>query len=162
MKSPVAIAVIIGCAAALSSFSLLAAETRSWPWTDKAPVDPALALLSKVDTLKVEITDLKSAPTLNVKVEAQAPGPGFTEVKLTPRMGDPRDLIFAFDVRGRRPQEMSAQVLTPVTIDVDYTDAPLASVGIVEVYTQENCKAFDLKDKAEVECTMNPGSQDIP
>jgi len=162
MKSPVAIGVLIGCITVLTSVSLLAAETRPWPWMDEALVDPALALLSKVDTLKVAITELKDTPTLNVMVEAQAPGPGFTEIKLTPRMGDPRDLIFAFDVRGRRPQEMSAQVLTPVTIDVDYTDAPLASVGIVEVYTKENCKAFNLKDKTEVDCTMSPGSQDIP
>ncbi|HUW73117.1 MAG TPA: hypothetical protein VMW05_03665 [Methyloceanibacter sp.] len=162
MKSPVAIGVVIGCVTVFTSVSLLAAETRSWPWMDKAPVDPALALLSKVETLKVAITGLKKTPTLNIMVEAQAPGPGFTEVKLTPRMGDPRDLIFAFDVRGRRPQEMSSQVLTPVAINVEYTDAPLASVGIVEVYAKENCKAFNLKDKTEAECTMNPGSQDIP
>jgi hypothetical protein len=161
MKRLVAFGAVLACAVPLS-FSLLAAESRPWPWLDKAPVDPALALLTKVDTLEVSVSELKETPTINVKVEAQAPTPGFTEIKLTPRIGDPGDLIFAFDVRGRRPQELATQVLTPVTIDVEYTNAPLASVGVVEVYAKDNCRAFNLKDKAESECTMNPGSQDIP
>jgi hypothetical protein len=161
MKSPVATGALMACASVITSFALVAAETKTWPWNDKTPVDPALALLSKVDTLKVAITEL-AEPALSISLEAQAPTPGFTEVKLTPRIGDPNDLVFAFDVRGRRPQDMTTQVLTPVTIDVEYSDAPLASVGVIEVYAQENCKAFSLKDKTEVECTMNPGSQQAP
>jgi hypothetical protein len=53
-------------------------------------------------------------------------------------------------------------VLTPVTIDVEYEKAPIASVGVVEVYAKDNCLAFSLKTQTAVECTMNPGSQDIP
>jgi hypothetical protein len=161
MKSPVAIGAMIACASVFTSITLLAAETQTWPWKDTAPVDPALALLSKVDALTVAVS-ASQPPTLTISVEAQAPTPGFTELKLTPRMGDPQDLVFAFDVRGRRPQDMTIQVLTPVTVNAEYADAPLASVGVVEVYTQENCKAFSLKDKTEVECTMNPGSQQAP
>ncbi len=158
MKTSMAFGAAIAWIGLLTSVPGLAAETQSWPWKDKAPVDPALALLSKVDALTVEAAE----GSLRVTVEAQAPTPGFTEVGLTPRIGDPTDLVFAFDVRGRRPQDMTAQVLTPVTIDVTYPDAPLASVGVVEVYAQENCKALSLRDKAEVECTMNPGSQQAP
>lgn len=161
MKNPVATGVMITCASLLASTALLAAETKNWPWNDAAPVDPALALLSNVDTLSVEITELKD-PTLHIKVEAQAPTPGFTEIKLTPRIGDPNDKIFAFDVRGRRPQEIVTQVLTPVTIDVEYEGAPLASVGVIEVYSQANCLAYSFKTKTAVDCTMNPGSQQAP
>lgn len=159
MKSPVALGALIGCVAAFATVSL-AAETRSWPFNDKAPVDPALALLTKINTFKVAITEL-TEPTLSILVEAEAPTPGFSEIKLTPRIGM-SDGVFAFDVRGRRPQEAATQALTPVTIDVEYSDAPLASIAVVEVYSKENCKAFSLKHKTEVDCTMNPGSQDAP
>jgi hypothetical protein len=161
MKTPAAFCATITCASLLASTVILAAETKTWPWLDTAPVDPALALLSKINSLSVKITELKD-PTLHIKVEAQAPTPGFTEIKLTPRIGDPNDKIFAFDVRGRRPQEIVTQVLTPVTIDVAYEGAPLASVDVVEVYSQANCLAYSLKTKTAVDCTMNPGSQDIP
>ncbi|ODR96386.1 hypothetical protein AUC69_14560 [Methyloceanibacter superfactus] len=161
MKSPIAIGALIACTSVFTTLPLLAAETRSWPWKDTAPVDPALALLQKVDSLKAAITDL-TPPSLSISVDAMAPTPGFTELKLTPRLGDPNDLIFAFDVRGRPPQDLTTQIETPVTIDVAYQDAPLASVGIVEVYAKDNCKAFSLKDKTEVECSMNPGSQQAP
>jgi hypothetical protein len=161
MKSPIATGALIACTIVFTTLPLLAAETRSWPWKDTTPVDPALALLQRVDSLRVAIMDLTPS-SLSISVDAMAPTPGFTEVKLTPRLGTPNDLIFAFDVRGRRPQELTSQVETPVTIDVAYEDAPLASVGTVEVYAQENCKAFSLKDKTEVECSMNPGSQQAP
>lgn len=160
MKSPLAYGVLIGCVTAFASMAS-AAETQTWPWNDKAPVDPALALLTRVDTLKVAITELKT-PTLGISVEAQAPTTGFSEVKLTPRIGSQTDGVFAFDVRGRRPQEAATQALTPVTIDVAYPDAPLGAVAVVEVYAKETCKAFSLKDKTEVACTMNPGSQQAP
>jgi hypothetical protein len=159
MKRSVALGALIGCGTMFASLSF-ANETQSWPWNDKAPVDPALALLNKINTFEVSISELKS-PTLAVQVEAEAPTAGFTEIKLTPRIGM-SDGVFAFDVRGRRPQEAAAQVLTPVTIDVEYSDAPIAKIAVVEVYAKENCKAFSLKDKTEVECLMNPGSQDIP
>lgn len=161
MKSSTALGAVIACASLVMGSPLLAAETLSWPWQDKAPVDPALALLTRIDGLVVEASKEKE-PALRIAVKAQAPTPGFTETKLTPRIGDPNDRIFAFDVRGRRPQDMTTQVLTPVAIDVAYPDAPLASVDVVEVYAKENCKAFSLKKKTEVECTMNPGSQDAP
>ncbi|WP_158007756.1 hypothetical protein [Methyloceanibacter marginalis] len=49
-----------------------------------------------------------------------------------------------------------------MTIDVAYPDAPLGNVAVVEVYAKETCKAYSLKDKTEVACTMNPGSQQAP
>lgn len=159
MKSPIALGALIGCSTLFASLSYTA-ETRSWPWNDKAPVDPALSLLTQIDTLKVSITELET-PTLAILVEAKAPTPEFTEIKLTPRIGSQTTGVFAFDVRGRRPQN-AAQVPTPVTIDVEYGDAPTKAVAVVEVYAKENCKAFSLRDKAEVECTMNPGSQQAP
>jgi hypothetical protein len=160
MKTPAALGALIGCATAFATLSF-AAESSSWPWNDKAPVDPALALLNRIDAFNVSIAELKT-PTLSILVEAEAPTPGFTEVKLTPRIGGFSEGVFAFDVRGRRPQEAAAQVLTPVKIDVEYPDAPLSAITVVEVYAKENCKAFSLKDKTEVECLMNPGSQDAP
>lgn len=161
MKPPIALGAAIASIGVFTSLSLLAADTQQWPWKNTAPVDPALALLANVDTLTVSIGG-SQPPTLTVSVGAQAPTPGFTELTLTPRFGDPNDVIFAFDARGRRPQEMTIQVLTPVRISAEYADAPLSSVGVIEVYAQGNCKAFSLKDKAEVECTMNPGSQQAP
>ena len=156
---PSAVFIVLICGAGVVAGSVLAApEQQTWPWKDKAPVDPALALLTRVDTLSVAITE----QTLGISVEAQAPTPGFTEVKLTPRIGSQSDKVFAFDVRGRRPQEPVSQVLTPVSIDMTYPDAPIASIIVVEVYAQENCKAFSLMDKTEVDCTMNPGSQQAP
>jgi hypothetical protein len=159
MKSPVAFGASIVCVTVVATLAF-AAETRPWPFNDKAPVDPALALLTKIKTFEVSIAELKT-PTLSILVEADAPTPGFSEIKLTPRIGM-SDGVFAFDVRGRRPQGAAAQVLTPVTIDVEYEEAPLAAIAIVEVYSKENCKAFSLKEKAEVECLMNPGSQEAP
>ena len=161
MKSSLAIGAVAACALVLTSLPLAAEEPQSWPWNDTTPVDPALALLEKIVSLEVSITDLKNSK-LRISVDAEAPTPGFTEVKLTPRLGQPNDLIFAFDIRGRRPQDMGTQAETPVSVDVVYGDAPLASVGVVEVYAQENCKAYSLKDKTEVDCTMSPGSQQAP
>jgi hypothetical protein len=79
MKSPLAYGVLIGCLTAFTGMAS-AVETQTWPWNDKAPVDPALALLTRIDTLKVAITELKT-PTLGISVEAQAPTTGFSEVK---------------------------------------------------------------------------------
>ena len=56
------------------------------------------------------------------------------ETRLTPRVGDPNDLIFAFDAKGRPPQDMTIQVVTPVTFTAEYTGAPIDKVGVVEVY----------------------------
>ncbi len=48
-------------------------------------------------------------------------------------MGDPKDLIFAFDAKGRPPQDMTIQVVTPVSFTVEYSDAPIDKIGVVEV-----------------------------
>ncbi|MGH6736990.1 MAG: hypothetical protein ACRECX_13080 [Methyloceanibacter sp.] len=158
MRVPAIVGALTACIGVLASILPLAAETQPWPWIDLKTPDPALALLSRVDGLTVT----PAGQTLKISVEAQAPTPKFTELQLTPRIGDPKDLIFAFDVRGRTPQDFVAQVLTPVTIDAEYSDVPLVSVGVVEVYAQENCQAFSLKDNKAVECTMKPGSQQVP
>lgn len=129
-----------------------AADTRLWPWKDRTPPDPALAMLTSVEGVTAAINK-KNPPTVTISVSAMAPTPNFTELQLIPRIGDPKDLIFAFDAKGRPPQDMTIQVLSPVEISVEYTDAPVESLGVVEVYAQTNCKAFSLKENAEVECT---------
>ncbi len=40
-----------------------------------------------------------------------------------------------------------------MTITLDYADAPIEKVGVVEIYAQSNCKAFSIKDNKETECT---------
>ena len=41
---------------------------------------------------------------------------------------------------------MTIQVVTPVSFTVEYTDAPIDKVGVIEVQSQSNCKAFSVKD----------------
>jgi len=131
------------------------AEPFPWPWEDKMPPDPALAILTSVESVTAAINK-KEPATLTINVKAKAPNPGFTELQLVPRMGDPKDLIFSFEAKGRPPQDVTIQVLTDVTLDPEYAGAPIASVGVVEVYGQENCKAFSLKDNKEIECNSAP------
>lgn len=146
-------------AALLAPFVLLAASLSVayaapliWPWKDKMPPDPALTVLTSIESVTVVINK-RNPPTVGITVSASAPTPGFTELQLTPRIGDPKDLIFSFDAKGRPPQDMTIQLITPVTIDVEYSDAPIDSLGVVEVYGQTNCKAFSLKDHKETACT---------
>jgi hypothetical protein len=150
MKRPI----LIGALAAFAALaaSPLAAETRPWPWTDKTPADPALVTLTSIESVTASLST-SDKPVLTLKVEASAPTPGFTELQFAPRIGDPKDLIFAFDAKGRPSQDLSAQVVSPVTITVDYTGAPADKLGVVEIYALTNCKAFSLKDHRETECT---------
>jgi hypothetical protein len=120
---------------------VFAASPQAWPWKSKAPPDPALAALSHIEG------------TVSISVKAMAPAPGYTELQLVSRMGDPNDRIFAFDARGRAPQEVTTQVLTPVTIEVSYADAPIAKLEVIEVYSNDNCLAYSVKDSKPVECT---------
>jgi hypothetical protein len=135
-----------------ASFSVAYADPLIWPWKDKMPPDPALAILTSVESVSVAINK-SDPPTVAIKVSATAPTPNFTELQLTPRIGDPKDKIFSFDAKGRPPQDMTIQVITPVDISAEFSDAPIESLGVVEVYGQTNCKAFSLTDNKEVECT---------
>jgi hypothetical protein len=135
-----------------TSLPLLAADPQPWPWTSKLPPDPALVQLVSIEGVTVAISK-SEPPTVAISVSATAPTPNFTELQLTPRMGDPKDLVFSFDAKGRPPQDMTIQVTSPVSISVEYADAPVASIGVVEVHAQSNCKAFSVKDNKEVECT---------
>jgi hypothetical protein len=128
---------------------VFAAGPQPWPWKAKAPRDPALATLSHIDAVSASVAE----GTVSVSVKAMAPAPGYTELQLVPRMGDPKDRIFAFDACGRAPQEVASQVLTPVTIEVAFADAPIAKVEVIEVYSNDNCLAYSLKDKKPVDCT---------
>jgi hypothetical protein len=150
MKRPILIGALTAFAALAAS--PLAAETHLWPWKDKTPPDPALVTLSSVKGVTASISQ-SDKPILTITVEAAAPAPGYSELQLTPRIGDPKDLIFAFDAKGRPPQDMTTEVETPVTITLDYADAPIEKVGVVEIYAQSNCKAFSIKDNKETECT---------
>jgi hypothetical protein len=153
MNRPVLLgALTASLAVATASLPLLAADPQPWPWISKLPPDPALVQLVSTEGVTVAINK-SEPPTVAITVRATAPTPNYTELQLTPRMGDPKDLIFSFDAKGRPPQDMTIQVTSPVTISIEYTDAPVASLGVVEVYAQSNCKAFSIKDNKEVECT---------
>ncbi len=128
---------------------VFAAGPQPWPWKAKAPRDPALATLSHIDGVTASVAE----GTVSITVKAMAPAPGYTELQLVSRMGDPNDRIFAFDACGRAPQEVTTQVLTPVTIEVSYADAPIAKLEVIEVYSNDNCLAYSVKDSKPVDCT---------
>ena len=146
MQRPARMAALVA-SSILSAASLSAAyaDPLIWPWKDKMPPDPALAILTSVESVSVAINKA-DPPTVTIKVGATAPTPGFTELQLTSRIGDPKDKIFSFDAKGRPPQDMTIQVVTPVEIGAEFSDAPIESLGIVEVYGQTNCKAFSVTD----------------
>jgi hypothetical protein len=153
MKRPALTGAVLASTAMLATaLPLFAADTLTWPWNDKTPPDPALSVLTSVESVKAGINKVKP-PTIAISIEASAPTPGFSEFQLVPRMGDPNDLIFAFDAKGRPSQDPTQQVVTPVTISVEYSEAPVDKVGVVEVYSQSNCKAFSLTYNKEVDCT---------
>jgi hypothetical protein len=141
-----------------ASAPLLAADPQPWPWVSKLPPDPALVELVSVDSVGVVINK-SEPPTVAITINAQAPTPNYTELQLTPRMGDPNDLIFAFDAKGRPPQDMTIQVVTPVSFTLEYSGAPIDKIGAVEVHGLENCKAFSVKDNKEAECTSQSAPQ---
>jgi len=157
MKRPLQVGAAIVCASTLMAISALAAETETWPWIDKTPPNLALATLPKIDSVTAAIDDI-DPPTVTVSVKAKAPTTGFSELQLTPVLGDPDDEIFTFEAKGRPPQDVTPQVLTPVTVTGKYKDAPVAKVAVVEVRGVDNCKAYSIKDKKEVACT----TADIP
>ncbi|MGV1015170.1 MAG: hypothetical protein ACOYB4_09395 [Methyloceanibacter sp.] len=148
--------ILIGALIALAGLaaSPLLAEPRPWPWKDKTPPDPALVTLTSIEKVTASLSSAEP-PVLTVTVEASAPAPGFTELQFAPRIGDPKDLIFAFDAKGRPPQDMSTQVVSPVTVTADYADPPADKVGVVEVHAQNNCKAFSIKNNQETACTSS-------
>lgn len=149
-----AVSAIAGLAATFPS----RAEVLVWPWKDKTPPDPALVILTSVESVTASINK-SDPPTVTIKVNATSATPGFTELQLGPRIGNAEDLVFAFDAKGRPPQDMSIQVIEPVTFSVEYKDAPIDKVGVIEVYGQTNCKAYSITDNKEVECTSKSVSQ---
>jgi hypothetical protein len=126
-----------------------AAGPQPWPWKAKAPRNPALATLSHIEAVTASVAE----GTVSVTVKAMAPAPGYTELQLVSRMGDPKDRIFAFDACGRAPQAVTSQVLTPVEIEVSYAEAPVAKLEVIEVYSNDNCLAYSVKDSKPVDCT---------
>lgn len=148
-RLPITLAVAV--AAMAVSLPLLAADPLPWPWKAKTPPDPALVELSHVDDLSVVID--KSNSILTITVRAQAPSPGYSELQLTYRLGDPKDRIFSFDARGRAPQDTPAAVLTPVTIESSYSDAPIGKFDVIEVYSNDSCVAYSVTDSKSVPCT---------
>jgi hypothetical protein len=138
--------------AALTVSLPLLAEPVTWPWKSKTPPDPALVNLTSIEDVTVSISK-SDPPLVTINVSASAPTPNFTELQLAPRIGDPNGEIFAFDAKGRPPQDLTSQVVTPVTFTAEYTDAPVEKVGVVEIHTTSNCKAFSVKDQKPVDCT---------
>jgi hypothetical protein len=141
--------VTITSLAMLAATPLLAADTLPWPWKSKMPLDPALVVLSKVN----EVTATIDNAIVSVSVKVDAPTPQYSELQLTPRLGDPNDRIFAFDARGRAPQETVPDKIEPVTIDKAYSAAPIGKFDVIEVYAKENCKGYSVKDGKPVECS---------
>lgn len=135
-------------AMAMLTTPLLAAGAEPWPWKSKAPVDPALATLSHIDNVTAAVDD----SILTISVKAVAPAAGYSELTLTPRLGDPDDRIFAFDARGRAPQDVASQVLTAVSLVMSYADAPLSNLDRIEVYADDNCMAYSVKNKKPADC----------
>jgi hypothetical protein len=154
-----AVAVAVAALAAMAfSLPLFAADPLPWPWKAKTPPDPALTQLTRVDDLAVAI-DKSDPPIVSITVKATAPTAGYSELQLTYRLGDPNDLKFEFDARGRAPQEASAQVLAPVSIEAAYSGAPIAKVKVVEVYAKENCMGYSVQDGKAVECAPKPPAE---
>jgi hypothetical protein len=151
-------AVTVTVAVMTANLPLLAADPSPWPWKSKLPPDPALVQLVSIEDVSAVINDT-NPPTVSISVNASAPTPNYSELQLTPRIGDPNDLIFAFDAKGRPPQDMTIQVVTPVSFTVDYTDAPTDKVGVIEVHSQSNCKAYSVKDKKPTDCTSESAPQ---
>jgi len=147
--------VTIAALAMLVATPVTAADTLAWPWKSKTPPDPALAMLSKITDLTATVD--KSIVSIVVKVDA--PTPNYSELQLTPRMGDPNDRIFAFDARGRAPQDLNNQVITPVTIKASYSAAPIGKFDVIEIYAKENCMGYSVKDGKPVECSSNAPPQ---
>jgi hypothetical protein len=153
MNRPVLLGALIAAFGIVSATTpLVGADAQPWPWKSKLPPDPALVVLTSVEDVTAAINK-SDPPTLTITVNASAPTPNYSELQLTPRMGDPKDLIFAFDAKGRPPQDLSTQVITPVSFTVAYTDLPIEKVGVVEVNAQEGCKAFSLTENKAVPCT---------
>jgi hypothetical protein len=139
--APLAIAV-------LAATPLLAADTLAWPWTSKMPPDPALVVLPKVDSVTASI----DKEIVKISVKATAPTAGYSEFAFTPRIGDPKDRIFAFDIRGRAPQGVAAPAETQVAVDSSYTGAPIGKFDVIEVYAKDNCIGYSLTDAKQVDC----------
>jgi hypothetical protein len=142
----------LAATAALTLSLPLLAEPVTWPWKNKTPGDPALVNLYSVEDVTVSISK-SEPPVVTINVSASAPTPNFTELQLSPRIGDPNDEIFAFDAKGRPPQDFTTQVIAPVTFTAEYTDAPIEKVGVVEIHTTSNCKAYSVKEQKAVECS---------
>jgi hypothetical protein len=152
MKRPfVAIAALV----VLAAPPLLAADTLPWPWKSKMPIDPALVVLSKVNEVTASVDN--AVVTISVKAEAQTPQ--YSELQLTPRRGDPNDRIFAFDARGRAPQEILPDKIDPVSIDAAYSGAPIGKFDVIEVYAKENCMGYSVKDGKPVACASKPEAE---
>jgi hypothetical protein len=129
-----------------------AADPLPWPWKAKTPPDLALVVLPSVKAVTVKLDN----SIVSMTVEVEAPTPNYSELQLTPRIGDPKDRIFAFDARGRAPQEVAAEVITPVTIEAAYADAPIGKFDVVEVYAKANCVGYSVKEAKPVECKSKP------
>jgi hypothetical protein len=142
-------------AAAAFTTPLLAGDALTWPWSSKMPPDPALTVLPNVENVSASIDN----EILKIAVKATAPTPGFSEFALSPRFGDPRDRTFAFDIRGRAPQEIGAETPSPVSLDVSFKDAPIGKFDVIEVYGKDNCVGYSLKESKAVECTAKSISQ---
>lgn len=159
MNRPVVLGtLIVAFAVASAGTPLFAGDPQPWPWKSKLPPDPALVGLTSVEDVTASINK-SDPPTVTITVNASAPNPNFSELQLAPRMGDPKDLIFAFDAKGRPPQDVTTPMVTPVSFTVEYVDAPIDKVGVVEVSARDNCKAFSLTENKAVACTSQSAPQ---
>ena len=155
---PLACALTATFAVMAASLPSLAADPLPWPWKSKLPPDPALVELVSVQDVSVVINK-SEPPTVSITVNAKAPTPDYSELQLTPRIGDPNDKIFAFDAKGRPSQDMTIQVTEPVTFSVEFAGVPIEKLGVVEVNALENCKAFSVTENKPTECTSQSAPQ---
>ena len=153
-----AVALTASLAVMTASLPLMAADPLTWPWKSKLPPDPALVHLVSIEDVSA-VDNKTTRPTVSITFTASAPTTNYSLLQLAPRIGDPKDTIFAFDAKGRPSQDMTNQVVTPVSFTVDYADAPIDKVGVIEVYSQGKCKAFSIKDNKPTDCSLQSSPQ---
>ncbi len=125
-----------------------------WPFGQKVPPNPALGMLDKIDDVSVDIS--KTDPQLiTITVKAMAPRPGYSDLTLVDKPGPLDDMTFAFEARGRPPQDMTQKPqATEVTLTGTYKDAPIAKVQSIEIYANQNCVAYSVADHTTGNCKV--------
>ena len=120
----------------------------------ESAADPALATLSHVDDVTRRRQRVRS---VDHRGQGHGAGPGLQRSsQLTPRMGDPNDRIFAFDAAGARRTRTCEPGADAGELERSHTPMrPSSKLDVIEVYANDNCMAYSVKDKKPIECTRS-------